>query len=105
MDNIKIKLSPLLLKYPKLLAAILYGNSSPEFVIPKIINFAETYDDTADQISDIKKIVHHILTKDNWQWLNKSIYKSFSGISFETGGANTNWYELYKKDSPEALFL
>jgi len=84
---------------------MLYGNTSPEFVLPKIIQFAETYDDTEDQIPEIRDIVKNILTKDDWEWIDESIRKSFAGIAFEANGANINWYVSHHEDSQEALFL
>lgn len=94
-----------LAKYPKILAAILFGNYLPEFVLPKIIAFAESYSDTESQIPEIKKIVKHVLTEDNFEWIDENVKDIFYGIAHESMWANTNWYDSHNEYSKEAFFL
>lgn len=97
--------SAVLWKYPKLLASLLYGQCNIEEITTRVVEFAQTYDDTAYFVTRIKKIIPYVLSQQESKPIDRKLSINLGGLAFETQGAAIEWYLREGKDADEALLI
>lgn len=98
--------SPQLWKYPRLLASSLYPGLSLDEITAKVIEFAQTYDDTSCFIRFIPDLMQTVLieaeSKPLKPWDKRH---NICGLAFEANGAASNWFCVHDTHSNEALLI